>query len=203
LQAILPQYNILIADTEHYQERKLMALTQAQINAGAFLPTTNIWDSNEVENIDVNSEDFKELLVKLYRNINNIALSVNIRDAGFYEQTEFINGQLFFSNPSLSSTSSKTPEQRQVFRKVINFGALPNTATKNIAHEITITNAFTFTRIYGSSSDTTGNQFIPIPYASSANSIELSVNATNISITTTSNRSSFNTTYIILEYIKD
>jgi hypothetical protein len=181
-----------------------MPLSQAQINAGAFLPTTNIWDTAEIEDIDVRSEEFKELLIKLYRNINNIALSVNIRDAGFYPQTEFINGQLFFPNPALSSQTPQVPTQRQVFRKVVNFGALPNSSTKNFLHEIDINDKFTFTRIYGAASDTTGFTYIPLPYVSTgAASIELSVSQTNVIVTTATNRSNFNSTYIILEYIKN
>jgi len=181
-----------------------MALSQAQINAGAFLPTTNVWDPIELEDVDLsNKEELKELLAKLYRNINNIALSVNIRDAGLYPRSEFISGQLFFPDPSLSSSSAKTPEQRQVFRKVINFGTLPNSSSKSIAHEITITSGFTFTRIYGAASDSSAPQFIPIPYASAATTIELFVDGTNVTVTTTSNRTSFTSTYIVIEYIKD
>ena len=176
-----------------------MALSQAQINAGAFLPTTNIWDVSELKDVDVNSEEFKELLVKLYRNLNNMALSINLRDAGYYDRTEFISGQQFFPNPALSSTTSQTPEYRQAFRKVINFGALPNSSTKSVAHELTITNAFTFTRIYGAASDTAALQYIPVPGGTTT----ISVDATNVSVTTTSNLSSFGTTYIILEYIKN
>lgn len=179
-----------------------MASPTERINAGAFLPTTSVWDTSEIQTVDINSQEFRDLLVRLYQNINNIALSVNIRDAGYYDQTEFINGQLFFPDPSLSSTTAQTPTYRQVFRKVIDFGALPNSTTKNVAHDIDMSVGTTiFTRIYGCASDTTGKNYIPLPFAGTS-LVSVSVNATNVSVTTTSNRTNFTTTYIVLEYIK-
>jgi hypothetical protein len=177
---------------------------------GAFLPTTDIFDRAAIDSLDVNSPEFKDFLVRLYQATNNIALSVNIRDAGYYDTQEFVNGQLFFPDKTLSSTSSTTPEFRQVFRTVVNFGALPNTATKSVAHGIdinTITdnNVYTFTRIYGCASDLTGYTYLPIPYASAtaANIIELSVTSTNVVITTGTNRANYTVCYVILEYLKN
>jgi hypothetical protein len=86
-------------------------------------------------------------------------------DSALYETSEFINGQTFFSDPALTSQSAKTPMPRQVYRKVINFGALPNTAIKTAAHGITITAATTFTRIYGTAS-LPSTDFVPLPYTS-------------------------------------
>lgn len=173
-------------------------------STGLFIPTSNVWDTAQIYSVDVNSPEFKELLVRLYQNINNIAISVNLRDAGYYNTQEFVNGQIFFPNPALSSASSTTPVFRQVYRKVINFGALPNTGTTSIAHGITVTPTTTFTRFYGASSDTAGNNYIPIPYASPvlANNIELNADATNVNITTGSNRTAFTVTYIVVEYLQ-
>ena len=62
----------------------------------------------------------------------------------------------------------------------------------------------TFTRVYATASDTTGFNYIPVPYASStaANNIELNVNGTNVNIITGSNRSNFNICYVVLEYLQ-
>lgn len=178
-----------------------MAVDQEQ---GAFLPTTDVFDRSVIDTIDINSPEFKDFLVRLYQTTNNIANAVNIRDAGYYIQDEFVNGQVWFENTALSSTTSQAPEYRQVWRKVINFGALPNTATKTVAHGITMTDDYTFTRIYGAASDTTGHTYLPIPFAHAtvANIIELSVDATNVSITTGINRAAYDTCYVVLEYIK-
>jgi hypothetical protein len=171
---------------------------------GSFIPTTQVWDVSEVYSTEVTSPAFKELLVRLYQNINMQSISVNAKDSGYYNTSEFVNGQLFFPNPALDSSTATTPTFRQVFRKVINFGALPNTAAKTAAHGITVTDAVTFTRIYATATNTTAHAYIPIPYASSvlANNIELSVDGTNVTITTGSDRTAFNVTYVVLEYLK-
>ncbi len=162
---------------------------------GSFLGTTNVWDVGDIYNIEKLDPKLQELLVRLYQNLNNMSLSVNTRDAGFYDNAnEFVNGQVWFPNPANTSLTSSNPAQRQVYRLVINFGALPNTGVKTVPHNILINTGYTFTRIYATASDTTGLTYIPIPYASPtlANNIELSVSATNVIITTGSNRSNYN-----------
>lgn len=170
---------------------------------GSFVPTNYIWDIQQLQSVDVTTPQFKELLVRLYQNINIIALVLNTKDTGFYPLSETVNSQLFFSNPNYNSSTPTTPALRQVLRKVINFGALPNTGSTSVAHGINITSGYTFTRIYGAASDTTNEEYIPIPYASASatTTVEISVDSTDVVITTASNRSSFTTTYVILEYI--
>lgn len=172
---------------------------------GAFLPTTNVWDVNELYDIDVQSPEFKELLVRLYQNINNIAIMVNLKDTGYYTQQEFVCGQLFFSNPALNSLSTTSPQDRQVYRKTINFGALPNTTSKSVAHGIIVNGGTSWTRIYGAATNPTAPSGIPLPYASPtlANNIEVSVTSTNVVVTTGSNRTAFTTCYIVLEYLQN
>jgi hypothetical protein len=173
-------------------------------NVGAFVPTTYIWDVAQIKEIDVSSPEFKELLVRLYQNVSNIANVLNVKESGYYALSEFVTGKQYFINPALNSTTSTTPVFRQVFRKVINFGALPNTGTKSVPHLIPLTAAVTFTHIYATASDTTGFHYIPIPYASPVlvDNIELNADLTNVNITTGSNRTNFNITYVVLEYIK-
>lgn len=180
-----------------------MANIQSQ-NSGLFIPTTNVWDVSEIYSIDVTSEAFKELLVRLYQNINNIALAVNLKDSGYYVTQEFVNGQAYFPNPDLNSTTAIAATLRQVYRKVVNFGVLPDTTTKSVPHGITCTTATSFTRIYACATDPMGFNYIPIPYASNSagDSIELNVDGTNVNITTGSDRTNFTITYVVLEYIQ-
>jgi len=183
--------------------------TNQQTNTGSFVPLTNIWDVQRLQEVDVKSEEFKELLVRLYQNINNICLALNIKDVGYYTLSEFLNGQLFFPNPSLSSSTSQSPTYRQVFRTVVNFGALPNAGAKSVAHNIPITPAtpttYSFTRIYGAASNgATQTSFIPLPFSSSTlnQNIKLEVTNTNVVITTAIDYSSYTNTYVVLEYLK-
>ena len=176
------------------------------IFSGAFVPTTNVWDVSQLYEIDVNSEAFKELLVRLYQNLNNISLVLNLKDTGYYLNQEFVNGQLYFPNTNLNSSTEQTSEFRQVWRLVINFGALPDftgSPTKSVPHGLTITPGVTFTRIYATASNTTGFEYIPIPYASASgtDNIQLDVDATDVTITVASVKSDFNVCYAVLEYL--
>ena len=172
---------------------------------GAYIQTTQVWDVAQLESVSVNSKEFKELLVRLYQQINNIATVLNIKDTGMYQLSEFVNGQVWFANPALSSATAQYPSDRHAQRKVLNFvGALANAGTTTIAHGITCTAMTTFTRIYGVANDQTGSNYIPLPYASPTlvNNIELRVDGTNVYIITGSNRTNFTNTYIILEYLQ-
>jgi hypothetical protein len=135
----------------------------------------------------------------MYQNLNLMANVLNVKDTGYYNTLEYVCGQLYFPDPAITDQIF-----RQVFRTVIDFGALPNTATKSVAHNLTFTPSTLFTRIYGTATDTTGITGIPLPYASptAANNIELSVDATNVNVTAGSNRTNFNKCVIILEYLK-
>lgn len=175
-----------------------------QNTPGAFLPTTAAWDVAQVYQTDVNAPEFKELLVRLYQNMNNMALVLNMKETGFYTiDNEFICGQNWFPNPSLNSSTTTTATYRQAIRKVINFGTLPNNTTKSVPHNIVITPTVTFTRIYGAGSNPS-TQFIPLPYVTSGNTdgIQLDITATDVVMTTTGNYSSYTTSYVIVEYLK-
>jgi hypothetical protein len=168
---------------------------------GAQIPSTNVWDIPELTQI--NDQPTRELFIRLYQNINRISLAINVQDTGMYNTDQFVNGQLYFPNPNSSSANTNATQFRQVSRKVINFGALPNATTKSVPHGIICNASTTFTRIYGCSSDTTGFNYIPLPYASPVlvNNIELKVDATNVTVITGINRTNFNITYIILEFL--
>lgn len=178
-------------------------------NIGSFVNTTSVWDTQQLYSTNVNSEEFKELIVRLYQNINNIVLALNIKDVGYYPVVEFLNGQLYFPNPSLDPSTSQGSAYRQVFRTTVNFGTLPNATTTSVAHNIDIDpstpTTYSFTRIYGAATKDDQTSFIPLPYSSGtlANNIELSVTNTDIVITTSIDYSAYTITYIVVEYLKN
>lgn len=173
-------------------------------NTGSFVPTSYVWDIARLYEIEVTSPEFKELLVRLYQNLNLMALILNTKDSAYYNTSEFINGQLFFPNPANNSSTATAPDFRQVYRTVVNFGPLPNTGTTSVPHNITITPKTTFTRIYGATSNPTQNLYLPLPYAAqpAAENIELYVDLTNVNIVTGADETLFTTTYVILEYLQ-
>ena len=172
-----------------------MASFNDEAETGAFVELTTILDSQSIYDLDPGSDEFKEFLVLLRRSINDIAMVLNIKDSGYYVDTEFVNGQLFFPDPAIDDTTSTPSAFRQVFRKLINCGALKNNGSTTVAHGLTITADFSFTRIYGVATDPS-TSFIPLPYAhvTDANNISLDVNATNVVITTGSDRTGYTTT---------
>lgn len=176
----------------------------SQMNLGLFVPTTNIWDVGQIYDVPNITPELQELLVRLYQNLNVMSLALNLKDSGYYVRQEFLNSQAYFPDPTLSSLTPSAPVYRQVFRMTVDFGALPNATTKSVAHGIDIVETYSFTRIYAASSDQVNFSYIPIPYASptSADNIEINVDATNVNITTGSDRSLYLKTYVVLEYIK-
>lgn len=174
----------------------------ANNNVGAFIPSTQVWDVSEIY-AATNDPKLQELFVRMYQNLNRMAIATNVKDSAYYVQQEFVNGQAYFANPATSSATAQSPSLRQVFRFVLNFGALPNTGTTSVAHGLTPTASWTFTRIYGCATNPS-TEYIPIPYSSATliNNIELYVDATNVNITTAADYSAYTTTYVIMEYIK-
>jgi hypothetical protein len=172
---------------------------------GAFIPTTNIWDTSELQNIDVTKPEFVELLVRLYQNLNRMSQMINIKDSGFYYPQEFVNGQRFFPNPNADPKNTLSQTPRQDFRMVVYYYvALPSSASVSIPHNIPWSTTTTATRIYGASTNLTTMTSIPLPYASATgDNIELKVTATNVIITTNSaSWIGYTVTYIIIEYLK-
>lgn len=167
------------------------------------VPTTNIWDIGQLQEVDVNSDEFKELLVRLYQNVNNIAIAVNAKDTGFYDVNEYLNSQVYFPNPATNSGSLSSNDWRSVSRKVINFGALPNNGTKSVAHGITFNASFSLTRLYGAATDQNGLTYRPLPYSSPTTpSIALNADVTNINIITGENNSNYTICYVVIEFLQ-
>lgn len=168
-----------------------------QINTGQFISTTSVFDVARLYEVEVTSPEFKELLVRLYQQVNNIAISTNNKESGYYLQEEFITSSNYF-NPNSSDPLQLRPE----FRKTFNIGPLPGGVT-NFPHNLAITNTWIFTQIYGAASDNIGFNYYPLPFASAggAANIELRVNAVNIVITNNSGIN-FTSCIVTLRYLK-
>jgi hypothetical protein len=170
-----------------------------------YLPTTQIWDVASIESMDVTSQDFKELIIRLYQNLNLMANAINSKEYALYDTLEGSNGQMFFPNPAYTPTTNMAPNWRPVYRTVVNFGALPNTATKNVAHNLVINPSFSCTRLYGCATDPVNKVFLPLPFSSPVlvDNILLQADNTNVTVTTGIDYSMYDVTYIVLEYIKN
>lgn len=168
-------------------------------NKSYSLASTFIFDVQAIQSVDVNSKDFKELLVNLYINIRDMLDNINSLDSGRYPLIEIINNQQWF-NPKPTSLNDT---YREDYRTTVNFGALPNTTIKSVPHGITVTNTLSWTKIYATATDPVGLTGIPIPYVDlSGNDIQINVDQTNINISTSSDYSNYTICYIVLEYLK-
>lgn len=168
---------------------------------GSFLPTTYVWDVGTFYQADVNSMEFKELLVRLHEFVNLIAINTNLRTTGYYPLDEFVNGNQYFPNPANTTNSSQI--FRQAYHKTFVF-PLPNATTLVIPHGITCNVGTTFTHIRGAANDTTNLEYVPLPYTTlvSSDNIQVRVDSTNIYVTTGIDYSSFTIAYLVLEYLK-
>lgn len=167
-----------------------------QINTGSYVTTTNVWDVSRLYEVDVNSDEFKELLVRLYQNINNISLVLNTKSTGYYINEEFVSGKLFF-NPD----SNDPLELRPGFIMVVNTGALGAGVT-SIDHNIPVTDIYKWMFISGAATDTVTIVGYPLPFAgASGNNIEVSVTATQVLINNNSGIT-FTDSQVTLEYCK-
>lgn len=167
-----------------------------QINTGSFIPTTNIWDVGHFYEVEVGSTEFKELLVRLYQNVNNIAIVLNAKCSGYFINEEFVNGKLYF-NP----TTNDPMQLRPGFQKTINTGSLGAGITA-VNHGITVTNTLKWMFISGAATNTGTLVGYPITFAGAAgNNIEVRTTATQVVINNNSGVT-FTDSQVTLEYVK-
>ncbi len=144
-------------------------------------------------------DDEAEFRIKLKDVLKEHARTINRKANNQFEEIELLNGETF-PGPNPQS-------KNEIFRKIINIGALPNASTKIIAHGISgINNNWFFTHIYGTAMEPAGvgNRpfYIPLPNSGPSYQVELMIDNTNINIRTVSNLSGFTKSFIILEYYK-
>lgn len=138
-------------------------------------------------------KNFRGALTQTYRKIAN---TVNTKTGGVFVPAETANSEQYF-------TVDNPQQMRNVYRMTVDFGQLPNATTKSVPHNINFTSEATATRIYGASSSPSTGEFIPIPYVSTTgDDIELLITSGTVDIITTSDRTNFETTYVVIEYCK-
>ena len=153
--------------------------------------------------IDANNPEFK---LKLYQALNQIILSLNQKSSGLYQFDETVDNNLWAPDPStVDSTAAQTATQKAEFRKVIDFGALPNNSEKPIAHGIAFDSAFTMTGLYATTTNPTTLNYRPIPYVSddATELITLRADGANVYIETFKNQTAFTRTFVVLQYLKN
>lgn len=103
-----------------------------------------------------------------------------------------------------TDTGMKWIDGKTIYRKVIDFGALPNATEKVVQHGIN--NLDTIVNVSCISKNTSNGVYFIIPLASTAglsSCIYILATTQNITIGAGSDRTSFNKTYVTLEYTKN
>lgn len=116
-------------------------------------------------------------------------------------------------NPTIVSANSVYSENEQMigywkdgkplYQKTINFGALPNAITKNVAHGIS--NLDYVTNIFCVASNSDGSIQATLPYLnprSDTNDVSIKVNGNDIQIVSASDMSAFIKTFVTVQYTK-
>ncbi len=160
------------------------------------LPQRDVYDVDVIQSFDVDSQDFKDFLVRLYQITNDIKISMNARDGGYFPLGEFNSGMQYYPN-TIALDPTATP--RTIFRDTVNFGALPNAGSKSVNHGINpdlpgVTADYRFLWWYAMANDPVNFSYYPIPQADVAGNItDLYVTQTQITISTNWNASAYST----------
>lgn len=102
------------------------------------------------------------------------------------------------------ATGSKWIDGKEIYRKVIDTGALPNATTKSVAHGII--GLDTIVKLYGVAKNTSEGGIYPLPQVLASENITLQVSLyifeENINLKCTADRSSFDESFVVVEYTK-
>ena len=90
---------------------------------------------------------------------------------------------------------------KPIYRKVVNFGALPNATTKNIAHGITGLDIVV--SLEGVAKHPSIGNYLPLTYVTGIARVELLIQGSDIRIVTDSSFQDWTSTHIIIEYTKN
>jgi hypothetical protein len=181
-------------------------------DGGLFLQTTTAYDDDTIQHLDVNSEAFKQFMIKLRENIGEIYKALNLKDTGIYSPNEFVCGKTYPPNPALIPTSAKKPIKRMVTRKsFIILGGLavgPNVYPHGINITLPAVSQWSATFIDGTACDTTNRVYYKIPHLDPAGkNICIEINNNNIVLTvldplgTGIGYPTFTTIYICVEFL--
>lgn len=148
-------------------------------------------------------EDARPFLVEQLKRITN---AVNIREIGWFLDEELLSGKSFIPGLNNVLNAGTSQQYRQILRKVIDFGTLPNAGVKTVAHNITVDNNFTLVSMWACATDSLAFLSLTIPYATPValnQNIALNMDATNVIITTGTNRTNFTRCFVTCEYIQE
>jgi len=136
------------------------------------------------------SQNDKELLRNVFRKTNELVYIINTKDTAIYNDEEFFTSQQWYFGQDQG-------EQKMIYRKVIDFGALPNAGVKSVAHNLPVNASWDFIKATIKAFDPIAVQWIVDDPG-----LEMTIGTAAISIETTIDYSDFTQCQVILEYTK-
>jgi hypothetical protein len=190
-----------------------MAGVNERINTGLFVPTTEILAIlSELRSSSKNSEEFKDLIVRLGEVVNRVNLALNKKESGLYFEEEFLNGNLW-GNLLSTDPENQVQEYWKVLRESSDPWANPAEAdvlqagTTNFAHGLSpaastssIYTGWKIVDLYGGATNTVSRAYYPLNF-SGATYISARADATNVIIDNQSGVT-FDKVDIVLRYLK-
>jgi len=121
------------------------------------------------------------------------------------QTTNFLNSKSIgiYSNQIIPSGKQiyVSSQSYDVLRTTVVFGSLPNAATKSMAHNLSVNSSFRILNLYLAANNTTDLKYFCLQYYSIApGDIVLSMDATNVIVTTASDYSSYNQCLVVIEF---
>lgn len=142
-----------------------------------------------------NFEGFIEVFSRENKKVIDV---VNSKESALYVLKEVGTfKQFFIPNDPLNN--------RFAFRRTVNFGSLPDTATKRILHGTPLPSSSRLTMLYGSATCISTGEFFPLPFSSPtlANNVSLEANRNEIIITTGADLTRFTDVLVVFEFTKE
>ncbi len=173
-----------------------------------YYPFSNTPNPNEllVEYGDFPKEFSEEFRVKIIQMINDMCISINSKESSYYSNEISVTAAKVLPTYRTTLQGDESVYYRTVRRKCVFTTSLPNSSIKTVKHNIIFPKYSVGWRLWGCASqvarDETLNGFLELPYAhpTPANCISLYCDRDNINITTGTNRSGFNFSFVIVEF---
>lgn len=139
---------------------------------------------------------------------NNLPISETISASSTNDTAAGTKAVYDFVNPIKTYSTTEQIigtwiDGKPIYRKTINFGALPNNTTKSINHNIN--NLDYVTDIKGIAYNSTSGLYVPLPHVNVFDvnyGLEIYMDNTKVYLLTASDMSAYNNTYITIEYTK-
>lgn len=167
-------------------------------NKSAINENAGVAATNKVQAADMN--EIKDVVNTNDTNVGDINNLTTTNKSSVVSAINEINARAEEYSTTETATNAKWINGKTIYRKVIDFGSLPNATTKSVGHDIS--NLETMITLRGIAYSS--NESLPIPFShvsSMAAQVQIYVSGSNIIIATGSDRSS-QSAYVILEYTK-